>query len=287
MGVWDIEVAGDHSYLSQGFIHHNSAPNIQNIPRPDDDRGLGQRIRGLFMAEEGSSLVVADWSQIEYRILAKFSKDKRLIQAFEDDLDFHQYVASLLLGKPMDDITKVERTVSKNTNFAVAYGAGIEKIAAMSGVTVEQAENFSYSHRQMLPGMYRFCDEVVRVCRTRRPAYVKTILGRRRRLRDINSNDFKKRKAAERQAVNSVIQGSAADLMKLAIVRADALLPPDMQMNFTVHDELVVTARDDRIEDCVAIIREAMMGKDIACLIAPVPLVADIKVVKRWSDAKS
>lgn len=205
MGVWDIEVAGDHSYLSQGFVHHNSSePNVQNIPRPDTE--LGQRIRGLFVAAPGEKLIVADWSQVEYRILAYYSNDKRLIKAFEEGLDFHQYVASLLLAKSMEDVSKVERTVSKNTNFAVAYGASSAKVASMSGVTIDAAEEFLYVHKKMLPGMYAFCDEVVRRCRSRRPPYVTTLLGRKRRLPDINlpnnRNNFGRRKAAERQAVN-------------------------------------------------------------------------------------
>jgi len=257
---------------------------VQNIPRPDTE--LGQRIRGLFVAEPGHSLIVADWSQVEYRILAYYSGDKRLVAAFEEGLDFHQYVASLLLGKPMEDISKVERTVSKNTNFAVAYGAGVEKVASMSGVSVREAERFLLAHKKMLPGMYAFCDSVVRRCRGRRPPYVKTLLGRKRRLPDINSASFGRRMAAERQAVNAVIQGSAADLMKLAIVREDALLQPGMVMNFTVHDELVTSVEDKLIEQGVEIVTEAMTGWEIAKLIHPVPLEADIKVVQRWSEAK-
>lgn len=266
----------------------SSEPNVQNIPRPDTE--LGQRIRGLFVAEPGHKLIVADWSQVEYRILAFYSEDKKLVQAFEEGLDFHQYVASMLLGKSMDDVTKVERTVSKNTNFAVAYGASVPKVASMSGVTVREAEEFLYAHKKMLPGMYAFCDKVVRTCRSRRPPYVKTLLGRKRRLPDINLRptqyNFGKIKAAERQAVNAVIQGSAADLMKLAIVREDALLQPGMAMNFTVHDELVTSVRDDQVEAGVAVVTEAMMGWEIAKLIHPVRLEADIKVVERWSDAK-
>lgn len=263
----------------------SSEPNVQNIPRPDTD--LGKRIRGLFVAEPGHKLIVADWSQVEYRILAYYSRDKRLVQAFEDGLDFHLYVASLLLSKSMDDVTGVERTLSKNCNFAVAYGAGAERIAIMSGVTVKEAEKFLVVHQRMLPGMYKFCEDVVKRCKSRRPQpYVMTLLGRKRRLRDINSRHFGTAKAAERQAVNSVIQGSAADLMKLAIVREDDLLIPGMILNFTVHDELVTSVREDLVDEGVAIVREAMEGKEIAALIAPVPLIADIKVVDRWSEAK-
>ena len=261
-----------------------SEPNLQNIPRPDTD--LGKRIRGLFIAEEGHSLIVSDWSQIEYRILAKYSRDKRLIKAYEDGLDFHQYVASLLLKKDMDDVTAIERTLAKNCNFAVAYGATPPRIASMSKVPLRQAEKFVLAHKRMLPGMYRFCDDVIRTCKARRPPYVQTMLGRRRRLPAINSRSYGVAKAAERQAVNTVIQGSAADLMKYAIVREDALLRPGMTLNLTVHDELVTTVPTHMVEAGLEVVREAMMGKEIAELIAPVPLVADIKVVQRWSEAK-
>ena len=261
-----------------------SEPNLQNIPRPD--KPLGKKIRGLFIAAPGEALIVADWSQIEYRILAQYSGDRKLIRAFQDGLDFHLYVASMLLGKPMDEVTPVESTMSKNTNFAVIYGAGIGKIAAMSGVKLAQAERFAAAHQRMLPGVYRFRDHVITTCRQRRPCHVKTMMGRVRRLPMINSHDRGTRAYAERQAVNTVIQGSAADLMKLAMVREDRLLKPGMTMNLTVHDELVTSVPLSMVEEGEAIVREAMMGTDIASLLRPVPLVADIKVVQRWSEAK-
>ena len=263
-----------------------SAPNLQNIPRPDTE--LGKKIRGFFIAPPGETLIVADWSQIEYRILAKYSGDPRLIQTFLDGVDFHLYVASLLLGKPMSEVTSVERTVCKNCNFATVYGAGPAQVASMSGVAIDLVEEFMEVHKRMLPKVYRFNDQVVRTCRSRRPPYVKTILGRKRRLPEINwRGNWAASSYAERQAVNTVIQGSAADLMKLAIVRLHATLPEDMHLLLTVHDELVMSVPDDRVEDGLAVMREAMEGKEIADLIAPVPLVADIHAVKRWSDAKA
>lgn len=263
-----------------------SAPNLQNIPRPDTE--LGKKIRGFFIAPPGETLIVADWSQIEYRILAKYSGDARLIQTFLDGVDFHLYVASLLLGKPMDQVTKVERTVMKNCNFATVYGAGPAQVASMSGVSIDLVEDFMATHRRMLPKVYRFNDEVIRRCRSRKPVpYVTTITGRKRRLPEINwRGNWSASSYAERQAVNTVIQGSAADLMKIAIVRLHHALPEDMHLLLTVHDELVMSVPDERVEDGLAVMREAMEGEDIASLIAPVPLVADIHAVKRWSDAK-
>lgn len=287
--VWDLAVATDHSFVGNGVILHNcSEPNLQNIPRPDTE--LGQRVRGLFIAPPDYTFIVADWSQIEYRILAQMSRDTRLIQTFVDGVDFHTYVAAMLLNKPMEDVTKVERTLSKNTNFATIYQAGLDKIAAMSGVSLSQAKSFKAAHEKMLPKVYAFARSIVKDCKREHPPHIVTMMGRKRRLPEIlwpGDDNWGRRSYAERQAINARIQGSAADLMKLAIVRLDMLMPDDFNLLLTVHDELVMKVPDDRVEDGISVMTEAMMGEDIAAWLDPVPLVADIHAVKRWSDAKS
>lgn len=260
-----------------------SEPNLQNIPRPDT--ALGKQLRSLFIAPEGHKLIVADYKQIEYVIMAHFSGDPVLMRFFEEGLDFHLAVAAMILGIPQEQVTKPQRTIAKNTNFAVAYGAGIAKVAAMSGITVREAEKFTRAHRLMLPALYSFNKQVVRTCRKRNPPHVKTLLGRKRRLPAIRWSNDELRMYAERQAVNTVIQGSASDLNKIAAVRLFEMLPPNWQTLLTVHDEFVIAVPDDEVEDATPVVREAMIGAGVQELIR-VPLGVDIQAVARWSDAK-
>lgn len=262
-----------------------SEPNLQNIPRAETE--LGKKIRSVFVAPSlpDYMLIGADYQQIEYVVLAHYSNDPTLKKFFMDGVDFHMAIASMLLGKPIDQVTKVERTVSKNTNFATVYGAGDDKVAAMSGVSLQQARRFRNLHREMLPKVYLFTDSVVRTCRQRKPPHVKTLLGRKRRLPEIMSRDYKVRGRAERQAVNTVIQGSAADIIKVAMLRLHESLQtelPQAKMILSVHDELVTVCPTPLVEEGVRLVTEAMQGIDLLS----VPLRADVKVAERWSDAK-
>lgn len=287
----DAPAIGEDGRVHANFKPHGartgrfscSEPNLQNIPRPDTD--LGKEIRRLFVAEPGRVLLVADYAQIEYVVLAHFSQDPELIRYFSEGLDFHQAVASRLLRKPLDEVTKVERTTSKNTNFATVYGAGVDKIATMSKIPLEQAKSFQALHRRMLPRVYQFTDDVVRVCRSRRPPHVKTLLGRKRRLPTIHAKNDSLRLEAERQAVNSVIQGSAADINKLAMVRIDRTSPSWMWLLLNVHDEFVVSVPERHVDEGAEILEEAMVGAGISDLM-DVPLRTDVKAVDRWSEAK-
>lgn len=282
--VWDMEVEDVHNFIANGICVHNcSEPNLQNIPRPDDE--LGKQIRSLFIKEPGRKLLVADYAQIEYAVLAHFSRDPELVRYFEEGLNFHYAVASRLLQKPIEDITKTEYSTSKNTSFATVYGAGDEQVARMSGVTIAYAKKFRALHRQMLPRVYQFTDDVVRVCKSRRPPHVRTLLGRKRRLPEIFASDDQVRLKAERQAVNSVIQGSAADLNKLALVRIGDMAPSWMWNLLNVHDEFVVSVPEDRVDEGAEILERAMVGPGIGDLMT-VPLRTDVKAVDRWSEAK-
>lgn len=260
-----------------------SEPNLQNIPRPDTD--LGKQIRSLFIAPPGHQFIVADYKQIEYVVMAHFSGDPTLIRFFEEGRDFHLAVASMILGIPESEVTKIQRTMAKNTNFAVGYGAGIKKIAAMSGISEAAAEKFINAHKRMLPSLYQFNKEVIKTCRKRKPPYVKTLLGRKRRLYAINSHDDGARMYAERQAVNTVVQGSASDLNKVAAVRLGEMLDPKHQPLLTVHDEFVIAVPEGEVDRALLVVREAMLGEGVQELLR-VPLGADIQVVTRWSDAK-
>ena len=282
--VWDMEVEEDHNFIANGYVVHNcSNPNLQNIPRPGTD--LATQVRGLFIAPEGHSLIVADYGQIEYIVMAHLSRDRMLVQAFKDGIDLHQHVAAMVFNKDMEDVTKAERTTAKNTNFAVAYGAGDDKVAAMSKISLEQAVAFRKNHRRMLPTLYKWTESVVMDCRRRRPPHVTTLMGRKRRLPTINSSDWFLRSEAERQAVNTVVQGSAADIIKLAMVRLHRLLDDEIRLSLSVHDELVVVCPNDRLRDGRWAMREAMLGPGIQSLLT-VPMKIDLKIVQKWSDAK-
>jgi DNA polymerase I-like protein with 3'-5' exonuclease and polymerase domains len=268
-------------------------PNLQNIPRPDTE--LGKRIRGLFIAPSGYKLVVADYGQIELVVLAHFIGKGALYRGFHNGVDPHSATAAALIGQdPQEFMARVKagdreainlRQVAKGINFAVVYGAGPDKVASMAGISVKEAKRFLEIHQKMFPEIYAFKNDVVRVCRSRRPPHIRTLLGRKRRLPLILSQNNGLRMGAERQAVNSLIQGSAADLIKLAMIRLSNLLPDDIRLILSVHDELVVLAPEDRAQEAAALVKEAMLGEDIQKLLR-VPLSSDVKIVDRWSEAK-
>jgi len=258
-------------------------PNLQNIPRPDTE--LGNKIRGLFIAPPGHKLVVADYAQIEMVILAHFTGAGRLFEDLHAGVDPHTATAAGVFKVPVSEVTKPMRQMAKGINFAVVYGAGPAKVASMAGTSETEAKKFLKIHQQQFPEIYRLKDAIIQRCKSRKPAHITTIFGRKRRLPTIFANNFGVRGKAERQAVNSLIQGSAADLIKYAMVRLHAALPPDMKLILSVHDELVVICPDDRTDECVGIMREAMLGEGIASLLKT-PIASDVKVADRWSEAK-
>lgn len=268
-------------------------PNLQNIPRPDTE--LGNKIRGLFRAPAGKRLVVADYGQIEMIILAHLIGYGALYEGIKKGMDPHSATAAGLVGiDPVefmkmvaaeDPKAKAARQAAKGVNFAVVYGAGPEKVAAMAGVTLAEAKRFLQVHQQQFPEIYAFKDYVLKVARERKLPSIRTILGRVRRLPTLRSNDYSTRGYAERQAVNSLIQGSAADIIKLAMLRLHESLEPGMNLILSVHDELVVLCDEDVSDRCADIVREAMLGDEISSLLK-VPLSTDVKVVQRWSEAK-
>lgn len=266
-------------------------PNLQNVPRPGSENG--KKIRGLFYALPGEKLCVADYGQIELVMLAHYCGYGALFDGFFHGVDPHSATAAALIGEDarefMDRVTKGDpealalRQVAKGINFAVVFGAGPGKVASMAGIPLREAERFLAVHERAFPEIYDLKRDIVRRCRKDR--YVTTLLGRRRRLPTIYSRNDRERFKAERQAVNSQIQGSAADLIKIAMVRLDRQLDDDMHLVLSVHDELVVRTPEDRAEECAGLMHNAMLGPGIQDLVK-VPLSADLKIVDRWSEAK-
>lgn len=259
-------------------------PNLQNIPRPDTD--LGKQIRSLFVPPDADhSLIVADYGQIELVVLAHYAKGS-LWEGFQRGEDPHAMTAAGVLGKPVGEVTKDERQrFGKSINFAVVYGAGPTKVANMADISEADAKKFLGLHQRAFPEIYRFKSHVIKTARARKPPHIRTLLGRKRRLPTLLSSEQNLRSGAERQVVNSLIQGGAADLIKFAMVRANNRLPEDMHLILSVHDELVTIVPTSKAEEGSRIIQEAMLGAEIQALVTA-PLSADVKVVQRWSDAK-
>lgn len=272
-------------------------PNLQNIPRSDTPDG--KLMRSAFVAEPGYSLVAADYDQIELVILAHYVHDlgwdSELYNGFMEGIDPHTMTAAMVLGRDPADVTSSERSIGKSLNFAITYGAGAAKVASMISkstrkvVALSKAEGYLATHEEQFPEIYEFKEVTLDACRRATPdPHLKTILGRKRHMPDLLSKNWKRRSYAERQAFNSLIQGSSADLIKLAMIRAMNLYAdqiPEAQIILSIHDELVVSSPTELSEDAAILLGQAMKGPEMQKLLT-VPLKADVKVVQRWSDAK-
>jgi len=247
-------------------------PNLQNVPAPHTVNG--KAIRNLFVAPEGHSLVVADYSQIEPRVIASFSEDRIMCGAYLNGEDIYTTV-----GKTMG----VDRKAGKQLVLSLAYGVGPDKIADSIGCSVNEARELLDGFITKFPSVARYKKRVIQESRNRGPVpYALTYMNRRRYLPDLRSSVVWERARAERQAFNTVIQGSSADLIKLAMIRAHKMIPDGSNLILTIHDELVTVTPNDLIGETEAAIREAMEGINAL----NIPLLADITTVTRWGDAK-
>jgi len=266
------------------FIQHGAEtgrfssrdPNLQNVPAPHTAHG--KAIRNLFQAPTGYKFIVADYSQIEPRVIASLSKDPIMLENYKSGGDIYTAV-----GNEMG----VDRKAGKVLVLAMSYGVGPEKISRQIGCTKQEARDLLDRFSDRFPSINRYRTKVLvstkKLGDKDKPVpYVTTVLGRRRYLPEMNSSDKGERAGAERQAFNTKIQGTAADVIKMAMVRAHKLLPTGSKLILTVHDELVTLAPDNLVEQSVEAIRTAMEGINML----DVPLVADITVVERWGDAK-
>lgn len=244
-------------------------PNLQNVPAPNTEHG--RAIRNLFKAPDGYKLVVADYSQIEPRVIAAMSQDPIMMDNYLKGGDIYTTVG---------DTMGVDRKAGKVLVLAMAYGVGPDKIAKSIGCSVTEARKLLTDFGAKFSAVNEYRQLVIGV--SRNLGYVTTILKRRRYLPDITSKVTGFRASAERQAFNTRIQGSAADIIKLAMVRAHKMIPAEAKLILTVHDELVTLTPDHAVDATKEAIREAM--EDLKIL--PIPLIADISVVQRWGDAK-
>jgi DNA polymerase-1 len=257
----------------------SSNPNLQNIPVRGN---LGRTIRRAFVASSPDNLLLAaDYSQIELRILASMSHDERLMHAFLTGEDVHRATASAVFAVPVDEVTSDQRRVAKVVNFGIIYGIGEMRLAHETGITREEAHDFIASYNRTYAGVKAFMDGVRKQAALY--GYVQTLLGRRRYYPDIHSTHPGLRTAAERAAVNMPIQGTAADIIKIAMINLHRDLRegyPQVHMLLQVHDELVFDVPRDLLSDVSALVRDRM----VHALALDVPLEVEMKVGADWYD---
>ncbi|MDR0396175.1 MAG: DNA polymerase I [Oscillospiraceae bacterium] len=260
-----------------GRISSNE-PNLQNIPTRTE---RGREIRRAFAAPEGWTLVDADYSQIELRILAHLAEDPRMIDAFANGGDIHAAMAAEVNGVAIGDVTSAMRSAAKAVNFGIVYGQSDYGLARSLGVTRQEAAAMIERYFARYPNIRLYLDECV--AQGKRRGYVRTIMGRRRLLPELSSPVAATRKFGERAAMNAPVQGSAADIIKLAMVRvAEALRGMRSRLILQVHDELILESPEDEAETAAAILKEQMQG----AARLRVPLAADVGIGKTWYDSK-
>ena len=256
----------------------SSNPNLQNIPIKTE---LGREIRAAFVPREGWELVVADYSQIELRLLAHMSGDPVLTDAFRNGEDIHTRTAAEVMGVPPMLVTKEARNNAKAVNFGIVYGISSFGLAANLGISRKEADTYIRSYFERYSGVKRFIDETI--AKTRESGVARTMFGRERPIPDMNSRNANARGFAERTAVNSPIQGTAADLIKLAMVRIDKVLAGyQSKLLLQVHDELVLEAPPGE----VWVVREMVKREMESVCELSVPLVVEVGAGKNWRDAK-
>ncbi len=258
----------------------SAEPNLQNIPVRTE---LGRQIRRAFIARPGCVLVDADYSQIELRVLAHMSGDETMIEAFREGQDIHARTAAEVYGVPLEQVTHEMRSASKAVNFGIVYGISDFTLAKNISVSRKEAKEFIERYFERYPGVKRYMDAAV--AEGREKGYVTTLMGRRRYLPELASANFNLRSFGERCAMNSPIQGTAADIIKLAMIRvADALRKGGYKARLIlqVHDELIVEAPEDEQERVRALLKDCMEG--VAAL--AVPLKTDISVGRDWRECK-
>ncbi|MEI6848579.1 MAG: DNA polymerase I [bacterium] len=255
-------------------------PNLQNIPIRT---ALGRKIRNTFIAEKGNTLVAADYSQIELRILAHVTRDEHLIAAFAAGEDIHRATAARVLGKPAADVDADERAMAKMVNFGIAYGMGDFGLATRAGISRDAAKSFIAGYFERYPGIRRYIDTIKEEARTN--GSVTTQLGRRRPIPELRAGNPALRAAGERAAINHPIQGTAADVIKIAMIRlaprlAEAGLKARLVLQ--VHDELLLEVPNGEIDRLVPILVDTMEG----ALALDVPLTVEVKSGPRWDEMK-
>lgn len=267
------EIADQNSRIHTSYAPDTSTgrissknPNLQNIPVRTE---IGQKIRQAFIAEKGSVLLAADYSQIELRVAAHLSSDPTMVKSFKSAKDFHAETAERM---------KVDRRVAKIINFSILYGKGPFGFAQDMNISIAEAKTYIEQYFATFPVLKNYLDNLL--VEARKEGFLQTILGRRRYFAEINSPNFQRRSAAEREALNFPIQGSAADLLKLSMRNLAPKLPSSAKMILTVHDELVLEVQENKVKEVSQILEETMLE----AYKLSVPLEVKLKAGPNWNQ---
>ena len=257
----------------------SSEPNLQNIPIRTE---MGREIRKAFVAEKGNSLVVADYSQIELRIVASLAKDKKMMEIFDKGLDIHKATAAAINGVKLEEVTKEMRRAAKEVNFGVLYGMGSFGLSRRTGIPVWQAKEFIQKYFEQFSSVKKYIDTTLAF--TKKEGYCETLFGRRRYLPELNSKNFQIRAAAERMATNHPVQGTAADLMKMAMIEVYKAVKNEkgVKMLLQVHDELVLEV-ERGLERKISTLVDKTMEEVVKL---NVPVVVDVHHGQKWGEIK-
>ena len=258
----------------------SSNPNLQNIPVRTE---VGRRIRRAFLADPGMQLLAADYSQIELRILAHITHEPSLVSAFEQDEDIHTATASQLFKVALNDVTPDQRRLAKTVNFAVLYGQSAFGLARVTGMSNSEAAEFIRNYEKTFPLVRKYVEDTLFQARTK--GYVQTLLGRKRYLPDMAGLQVAQRQAAEREAINMPIQGTNADMIKIAMIHLDEAIRARglrARMILQVHDELVLETPDGEMTEVADLVRQCMVG----ALALSVPVKVEMKAGRNWYEVQ-
>ncbi|MBO5970358.1 MAG: DNA polymerase I [Clostridia bacterium] len=256
----------------------SAEPNLQNIPVRTD---AGRELRKYFLPRKGYKLISADYSQIELRLLACIANDEAMLSAFESGIDIHTSTASAVFGVPIDMVTPILRKRAKAVNFGIVYGIGEYSLSQDLDITVKQAKEYIESYLASYPGVSAYLRDIVKYATEN--GSVDTLYGRTRYIPEIQSKNGVMRKFGERVAMNSPIQGSAADIIKIAMLNVSKRLNEsdiDAKLILQVHDELIIEARADQAEEAALILKEEMEN----AVQLPIPLTVDLSIGERWYE---
>ncbi len=263
----------------------SSEPNLQNIPIRTE---LGKRVRDAFIAEPGNVLISADYSQIELRIVASLAKDKNLIGIFERGEDVHKATAAIVNGIPLEDVTKEMRSDAKAVNFGVLYGMGVYGLSSRTGMSNYEAKEFIKKYFENFKDVKEYLDNTIKFAKEN--GYVETLFGRRRYIPELKASNFQLKNAGERMAINMPVQGTAADVMKMAMIEVYKVLKvtksikseSDVRLILQVHDELVLEVKKELADEVGKLVKDAM--ENVVKLNVPVDV--HVNVGKRWGNLK-
>jgi DNA polymerase I - 3''-5'' exonuclease and polymerase domains len=257
----------------------STEPNLQNIPIKTAE---GRRIREAFIPEKGNVLISADYSQIELRIMAHLSQDKNLTHAFNNDIDVHSSTAAEVFGVSIDNVTQDQRRSAKAINFGLMYGMSAFGLTRQLGISRGEAQEYLDTYFARYTGVRDYMDNIK--TQAKEDKYVETIMGRRLYLNEINAANGLRRQAAERAAINAPLQGSAADIIKKAMLDIDELIlneMPEVRMIMQVHDELVFECPKDNADKTMDKMKDTMEQT----VELNIPLIAEAAIGSNWNEA--